>query len=218
MWLSRAIARASRSDRSRISRRSSGGQAGRRDELLDGHVPVQHLVARPPDPTHPALTERREEPVSVSDELGQRVRHRPDGTRSRRRSHRRHATVRRRSIRGAYAGGMSAEEPLFRVVRGSPTAEELAALVGAIVVRSRPAAATRAGRRVRLGAQRPARRSDARRRPRRVAGVRPAPLTFPVRITAARRPCTPAGRPVCAGAGLPTSPDEPLTSLRETAQ
>ncbi|MEH1167657.1 acyl-CoA carboxylase subunit epsilon [Micromonospora sp. CPCC 205539] len=36
---------------------------------------------------------------------------------------------------------MSAEEPLFRVVRGVPTAEELAALVGAIIVRSRPAAA-----------------------------------------------------------------------------
>ncbi|MFF0718545.1 acyl-CoA carboxylase subunit epsilon [Micromonospora sp. NPDC003816] len=34
---------------------------------------------------------------------------------------------------------MSVEEPLFRVVRGVPTAEELAALVGAIVVRSRPA-------------------------------------------------------------------------------
>ncbi|MFF5177439.1 acyl-CoA carboxylase subunit epsilon [Micromonospora sp. NPDC000316] len=36
---------------------------------------------------------------------------------------------------------MSAEQPLFRIVRGVPTAEELAALVGAIVVRSRPAAA-----------------------------------------------------------------------------
>lgn len=36
---------------------------------------------------------------------------------------------------------MSAEEPLFRVVRGVPTAEELAALVGAIVVRTRPTAA-----------------------------------------------------------------------------
>jgi hypothetical protein len=36
---------------------------------------------------------------------------------------------------------MSAEEPLFRVVRGVPTAEELAALVGAIVVRTRPVAA-----------------------------------------------------------------------------
>ncbi|MEU8327171.1 acyl-CoA carboxylase subunit epsilon [Micromonospora sp. NPDC048839] len=36
---------------------------------------------------------------------------------------------------------MSVEEPLFRVVRGVPTAEELAALVGAIIVRSRPAAA-----------------------------------------------------------------------------
>ncbi|MEV0943716.1 acyl-CoA carboxylase subunit epsilon [Micromonospora wenchangensis] len=34
---------------------------------------------------------------------------------------------------------MSAEEPLFRVVRGIPTAEELAALVGAIALRSRPA-------------------------------------------------------------------------------
>ncbi|MFF5051912.1 acyl-CoA carboxylase epsilon subunit [Micromonospora sp. NPDC000663] len=36
---------------------------------------------------------------------------------------------------------MSAEEPLFRVVRGVPTAEELAALVGAVIVRSRPATA-----------------------------------------------------------------------------
>ncbi|MEU4592870.1 acyl-CoA carboxylase subunit epsilon [Micromonospora aurantiaca (nom. illeg.)] len=36
---------------------------------------------------------------------------------------------------------MSAEEPLFRIVRGVPTAEELAALVGAIVVRTRPAQA-----------------------------------------------------------------------------
>ncbi|WP_433266803.1 acyl-CoA carboxylase subunit epsilon [Micromonospora vinacea] len=36
---------------------------------------------------------------------------------------------------------MSAEEPLFRVVRGVPTAEELAALVGAIIVRTRPATA-----------------------------------------------------------------------------
>ncbi|WP_234587403.1 acyl-CoA carboxylase subunit epsilon [Micromonospora sp. MH99] len=35
---------------------------------------------------------------------------------------------------------MSAEEPLFRVVRGVPTAEELAALVGAVIARSRPAA------------------------------------------------------------------------------
>ncbi|MEU1751381.1 acyl-CoA carboxylase subunit epsilon [Micromonospora matsumotoense] len=34
---------------------------------------------------------------------------------------------------------MSAEEPLFRVVRGVPTAEELAALVGALTLRSRPA-------------------------------------------------------------------------------
>ncbi|WP_328340166.1 acyl-CoA carboxylase subunit epsilon [Micromonospora sp. NBC_00421] len=34
---------------------------------------------------------------------------------------------------------MSAEEPLFRIVRGIPTVEELAALVGAIALRSRPA-------------------------------------------------------------------------------
>ncbi|GIJ19570.1 acyl-CoA carboxylase subunit epsilon [Micromonospora lutea] len=33
---------------------------------------------------------------------------------------------------------MSAEEPLFRIVRGVPTAEELAALVGVIAARSRP--------------------------------------------------------------------------------
>ncbi|WP_343443499.1 acyl-CoA carboxylase subunit epsilon [Micromonospora schwarzwaldensis] len=36
---------------------------------------------------------------------------------------------------------MSAEEPMFRVVRGVPTAEELAALVGAIMVRTRPVTA-----------------------------------------------------------------------------
>ncbi|MEH0841819.1 acyl-CoA carboxylase subunit epsilon [Micromonospora sp. CPCC 205711] len=36
---------------------------------------------------------------------------------------------------------MSADEPLFRVVRGVPTADELAALVGVILGRSRPAAA-----------------------------------------------------------------------------
>lgn len=41
----------------------------------------------------------------------------------------------------AYPEVMSAEEPLFRIVRGVPNAEELAALVGAIVVRTRPAAA-----------------------------------------------------------------------------
>lgn len=33
---------------------------------------------------------------------------------------------------------MAEQEPLFRVVRGTPTAEELAALVGVIVARSRP--------------------------------------------------------------------------------
>lgn len=33
------------------------------------------------------------------------------------------------------------EAPAFRVVRGAPTAEELAALVGAILVHSRPVAA-----------------------------------------------------------------------------
>ncbi|WP_405113771.1 acyl-CoA carboxylase subunit epsilon [Micromonospora sp. NBC_01405] len=36
---------------------------------------------------------------------------------------------------------MSAEEPLLRVTRGVPTAEELAALVGAVVSRTRPVAA-----------------------------------------------------------------------------
>ncbi|GAA4567197.1 hypothetical protein GCM10023176_18830 [Micromonospora coerulea] len=41
----------------------------------------------------------------------------------------------------AYPEAMSAKEPLFRIVRGVPTAEELAALVGAIVVRTRPTAA-----------------------------------------------------------------------------
>lgn len=35
---------------------------------------------------------------------------------------------------------MSDDQPLFRVVRGTPTAEELAALVGAILSRSRPVA------------------------------------------------------------------------------
>lgn len=36
---------------------------------------------------------------------------------------------------------MSADEPLFRVTRGVPTAEELAALVGVIVARTRLTAA-----------------------------------------------------------------------------
>ncbi|MDW5326350.1 acyl-CoA carboxylase subunit epsilon [Plantactinospora sp. KLBMP9567] len=34
---------------------------------------------------------------------------------------------------------MADEEPLLRVVRGTPTPEELAALVGAVLLRSRPA-------------------------------------------------------------------------------
>ncbi|PZF92699.1 acyl-CoA carboxylase subunit epsilon [Micromonospora endophytica] len=34
---------------------------------------------------------------------------------------------------------MPGDEPLFRIVRGTPTAEEVAALVGVIVARSRPA-------------------------------------------------------------------------------
>ena len=75
---------------------------------------------------------------------------------------------------------MSAEEPLFRVVRGVPTAEELAALVGAIIVRSRPAAGPRTGDHVRLGAQRPTGQLP------RVARRRPAPLTRPARAGAAR--------------------------------
>ena len=33
---------------------------------------------------------------------------------------------------------MSEEQPLFSVLRGTPTAEELAALVGAVLTRSRP--------------------------------------------------------------------------------
>ncbi|MBB4959976.1 acyl-CoA carboxylase subunit epsilon [Micromonospora polyrhachis] len=33
---------------------------------------------------------------------------------------------------------MSSQEPVFRVVRGVPTVEELAALVGAFATRSRP--------------------------------------------------------------------------------
>jgi hypothetical protein len=34
---------------------------------------------------------------------------------------------------------MTEQEPVFRVIRGTPTAEELAALVGAFVVRTRSA-------------------------------------------------------------------------------
>ncbi|GIJ25955.1 hypothetical protein Vqi01_11170 [Micromonospora qiuiae] len=40
----------------------------------------------------------------------------------------------------AYAEDMPVDEPLFRIVRGAPTAEEVAALVGALLARSRPAA------------------------------------------------------------------------------
>jgi|GEM_PF-1003918 hypothetical protein len=35
-------------------------------------------------------------------------------------------------------GAMAEAEPLLRVVRGAPTAEEVAALVGAILLRPRP--------------------------------------------------------------------------------
>jgi hypothetical protein len=38
---------------------------------------------------------------------------------------------------------MAEQEPVFRVVRGTPTAEELAALVGAIMTRTRPTAPAR---------------------------------------------------------------------------
>ncbi|ASW56696.1 acyl-CoA carboxylase subunit epsilon [Plantactinospora sp. KBS50] len=34
---------------------------------------------------------------------------------------------------------MAHDEPLFRVVRGTPTADELAALVGVLATRARPA-------------------------------------------------------------------------------
>ncbi|MFD1323443.1 acyl-CoA carboxylase epsilon subunit [Micromonospora sonneratiae] len=34
---------------------------------------------------------------------------------------------------------MSSQEPAFRIVRGTPTAEEVAALVGALFTRTRPA-------------------------------------------------------------------------------
>nr|BFE67828.1 hypothetical protein GCM10020092_011290 [Actinoplanes digitatis] len=44
-----------------------GRQPRRRDQLLDGDLAVQDDVGRPPDATHPALTERRNEPVAVSD-------------------------------------------------------------------------------------------------------------------------------------------------------
>ncbi|HEY0698610.1 MAG TPA: acyl-CoA carboxylase subunit epsilon [Micromonospora sp.] len=37
---------------------------------------------------------------------------------------------------------MADQEPVFRIVRGTPTAEELAALVGVILTRSRPVADT----------------------------------------------------------------------------
>ena len=49
---------------------------------------------------------------------------------------------------------MSEEEPLFRVVRGVPTAEELAALVGVIMIRPGPPVPARPARTpawVRLG-------------------------------------------------------------------
>ncbi|MFD0972106.1 acyl-CoA carboxylase subunit epsilon [Plantactinospora endophytica] len=38
---------------------------------------------------------------------------------------------------------MADEEPLLRVLRGTPTPEELAALVGAVLLRSRPATSVR---------------------------------------------------------------------------
>ena len=67
-WLSRAAVRASRSVRARSSSRSVVGEPGRRHDLLDRDVAVQHLVARQPDPAHAAGADQVEQPVATRDQ------------------------------------------------------------------------------------------------------------------------------------------------------
>src|SRR5262249_53189551 len=57
------------------------GQSLRRDELFDGDVSVQHLIARQPDATHASLAERADQPVALGEE-GLRNRHLEKLTRS----------------------------------------------------------------------------------------------------------------------------------------
>jgi hypothetical protein len=62
-----------------------GVRPGGGTEFLDGDVTMQHDVGRPPDTTHPALTERRDKPVAVSDNERGGSRHHAENTRSCRR-------------------------------------------------------------------------------------------------------------------------------------
>src|SRR6185369_17148386 len=133
-------------DRARLAQRPlphllplAGGQTGRRNQLFDGHVTVQDDIGRPPDATHPALTERRDEPVTVSDYGWGRRRHHAENTRSC------PATANRSAECGTRVTGLASfmsyarsmdEEALVRVVRGTPTDGELAALVAIVAARS----------------------------------------------------------------------------------
>ncbi len=57
-----------------------GRQSGRGHQFLDGDLTVQDDIGRPPDATHPALTERRDEPVPISDNERGRRRHHAENT------------------------------------------------------------------------------------------------------------------------------------------
>ena len=192
-WLSRAMARASRSERSRISRRSSSVRPGGGTNSLMATSRCStssrafHTRPMPPWPSGDRSRYRSATSWGSAFDIGETVPGPADahtaGT----------PLCASRQLRAAYPGGMSAEEPLFRVVRGVPTAEELAALVGAIIVRTRPAAAPAPATDVRLGAQR---------------STRPAPA-------GGAPPACPAD-PTPAARGLPGCALQPLTSLRET--
>ncbi len=78
-WAMRAAARASRSVRSRITRRCSSVELRRRHDLLDGDVAVEHLVVGRPDRAHAAAAEHPLEAVAPGEESalrGQRLCHR----------------------------------------------------------------------------------------------------------------------------------------------
>ncbi|MBB5480432.1 hypothetical protein HNR20_004937 [Micromonospora parathelypteridis] len=50
-------------------------QAGRRHQLLDGHVTLQHLVTGLPHPAHATLTERTDQPIAIGNQLSRGVKH-----------------------------------------------------------------------------------------------------------------------------------------------
>jgi hypothetical protein len=132
-WLNRAIARASRNDRSRISCRSAPvSPTGGTSSLIATSRPSTSSRARqtrpmPPSPSGAKRRYRSAMRAGSIDMVAPKVPvSGPRGTRS-------------------LCGMDETAEPAFRVVRGVPTDEELAALVGVLLWARVPAVAPASG-------------------------------------------------------------------------